>query len=364
MKVRWARVATLWNDDCEATDLRAWTMPRDSGTLLELIGDVHGVLNLTEFRRGLLHALARAIPSDWVSLNDIGPDPDSTVVIIEPEFPGEDHTLFARLAHQNPLITRFAATGDGRAYRFSDVVTPGELHSLDLYREFYERIGLEYQVAFTLPHPPTRLLGVALSRRDSDFSPQERELLNDARPFLITAYRNAIEHAALQLELRRRPPPLDPPSNVGMLAGRGLTPRECEVLGWVATGRSNAEIALQLSLSERTVHKHLQTVTASSVCAGVATRPCSCGRSPLSSQRMRTRMARVLVTEPTADVVVRTTFARIGCLRAAFFNAARIVRGKYSFSAARLPGRTKVKPAAITSGAERLNLAVMATREV
>jgi DNA-binding CsgD family transcriptional regulator len=233
-------------------------MAPDSGTLLELIGDVQGLLNLDAFRRGLVHALGHAVPADWVSLNDIGPDPASTVVVIEPAFPREDHELFARLAHQNPLIERFAATGDGRAYRFSDVIAPDKLRALELYRAFYGPLGLEHQIAFTLPHPPTRLLGVALSRRDRDFTDDERALLDTARPFLATAYRNAVEHTALQGELRRRPAPLDPPSNLDGLIARGLTPRESEVLGWVATRRSDAEIAVLLEISERTVHKHLQ----------------------------------------------------------------------------------------------------------
>jgi DNA-binding CsgD family transcriptional regulator len=235
-------------------------MLSDPTALLELIGDVQSLLSLDDFRRGLLSALSLAVPADWVSLNDIGPDPESTVVVIEPPFAHQDHALFARLAHQNPLIERFAATGDGRAYRFSDVVTPYRLHGLDLYREFYGPLGLEHQIAFTLPHPPTRLLGAALSRRDRDFSDRERELLNQARPFLVQAYRNAIEHTAVQTELRRRPPAIDPPSDLSPLLRWGLTPRECEVLGWVATGRSDLEVAGELGLSERTVQKHLQHV--------------------------------------------------------------------------------------------------------
>ena len=233
-------------------------MLSDSGTLLELIGDVHGLLFVEEFRRGLVRALSRAVPADWVSLNDIGSDPESTVVVIEPEFRREDHALFARLAHQNPLIERFAATGDGRAYRFSDVVSPPQLHHLDLYREFYGPLGLEHQIAFTLPHPPTRLLGVALSRRARDFSDRERDLLNDARPFLITSYRTAVEHSTLQGELHQLRSPPDPPSDHAGLRSRGLTPRECEVLGWVSTGRSDLDVAALLGVSQRTIQKHLQ----------------------------------------------------------------------------------------------------------
>ena len=49
----------------------------------------------------------------------------------------------------------------------------------------------------------------------------------------------------------------------GLLRQRlGLTPREAEVLFWVAQGKSNKDIADILSLSPRTVNKHLEPVFA------------------------------------------------------------------------------------------------------
>jgi DNA-binding CsgD family transcriptional regulator len=51
----------------------------------------------------------------------------------------------------------------------------------------------------------------------------------------------------------------------GLLSGRtaelgGLSPRELEVLGMIAKGRTNAEIASALCLSERTVHRHVSNI--------------------------------------------------------------------------------------------------------
>jgi DNA-binding CsgD family transcriptional regulator len=233
-----------------------------SDRLLDLIGEVHDSLRIEEFRPMLLDALAQAVPADWISLNDIGPDPESTAVLIKPPFEPSAHELFARLAHENPLISRFQRTLDGRAYRFSDVVSADELHALALYREFYGPLGLEYQIAFTLPHQPTRLLGVALSRRERDFSDSERDLLNRARPFLIQAYRNAIEHSELVRTLaasRSTPQRLPDPSSLSdALIVRGLTPRQAEIVHWIATGHSNLSVARALGISERTVQKHLQ----------------------------------------------------------------------------------------------------------
>jgi DNA-binding CsgD family transcriptional regulator len=44
------------------------------------------------------------------------------------------------------------------------------------------------------------------------------------------------------------------------LSDHGLTPRESEVLVWVAKGKTNADIGLILGLSDRTVQKHLEHV--------------------------------------------------------------------------------------------------------
>ena len=44
------------------------------------------------------------------------------------------------------------------------------------------------------------------------------------------------------------------------LRALGLTAREAEVLAWVARGRSDAEIAELLSISPRTVDKHLENL--------------------------------------------------------------------------------------------------------
>jgi DNA-binding CsgD family transcriptional regulator len=233
----------------------------DTDALLDLVGEATGLLDLHEFRAGLLDALRRAVPADWVSVNDLGPDPESAYVLIDPPFPPEAHELFARLAYENPLIVRHGESGDGRAYRFSDVVSRRELHALALYREFYGPIGLEHQVAFTLPHDRGRLLGVALSRRERDFGDEEVALLNRARPFLIQAYRNAIAYSTVQAELKRARAAELPPAEGRLgehLAARRVTAREVEVLRWVAAGRSDGDIASALGISARTVQKHVE----------------------------------------------------------------------------------------------------------
>jgi DNA-binding NarL/FixJ family response regulator len=51
----------------------------------------------------------------------------------------------------------------------------------------------------------------------------------------------------------------DPPGPLA-LARLGLTPREAEVLFWIAQGKSNPDIAIILGASVRTVHKHVEHI--------------------------------------------------------------------------------------------------------
>jgi DNA-binding CsgD family transcriptional regulator len=221
------------------------------GRLLELVADVQGLLDIDEFRLGLLDAMHRAVPSDWVSLNDVGPE--GVVAIVSPELDQKWLEVFAPLVHQNPLVRRLEETRDGRAYRITDVVTQAEFRSLQVYRDFYGIIGVEYQMAFSLPHSHDRILGVALSRRQEDYSDAEREFVNRARPFLIQAYRNAVE-----FERARTHHGSNGAALLYSLQARGLTTREAEVVRYVALGSSNRDAAVELGISERTIGKHLE----------------------------------------------------------------------------------------------------------
>jgi DNA-binding CsgD family transcriptional regulator len=230
-------------------------MPRYADAqLLELIGETQGLLELAELREGLLAALHRVVPSDWVSINEIGSRPDDVYVVVRPPLPKRIHKTFAKHAHENPLIAHFACTGDTRPYRFSDVISRRELHALALYQECYAEIGLEHQLAFIIKVTDASHVAIALSRKTRDFTNTERTLLDHARGYLIQIYRNALAYTAL-LAAQSEPPTA---AMTARLLDSGLTPAETEVLTHVAHGQSNADIAAALAVSERTIGKHLQ----------------------------------------------------------------------------------------------------------
>lgn len=218
---------------------------------------MQALLDLEELVDGMLAALRRNVPSEYVSINDIGPAPEDVVAVISPSQPEHLHRLYGEFAHENPLTARYVASRDGRPYRFSDVCTTSDLHRTELYRRLYAPLGVEHQIAFTLPAPSGRVLGVALSRSHRDYSEAEKAMLERARPFLIQAWRNSLDYRAVR-QARGGTEIADPEAGVAALRKRGLTRRQAEILLLIARGNSTADIAGTLGLSDRTVHKHLE----------------------------------------------------------------------------------------------------------
>jgi DNA-binding CsgD family transcriptional regulator len=213
-----------------------------------MVGEVMGLLDLDELLPAILEALLRAVPSKWASLNEVGPDRVQALVV--PHLDPVWIERFAALAHENPIYQRWVRTQDARPYRFRDVCAREELEATRLYREIYAVLGIEYQLAFALPHAPNHMLAIVLHRETHDFTDAERDLVDRARPFLIEAYRNALEHSAAR--------GAEPGMLEDALITHGLTVREAEVMRLVALGGSNRHVAEQLGLSERTVQKHLE----------------------------------------------------------------------------------------------------------
>jgi DNA-binding CsgD family transcriptional regulator len=161
----------------------------DTQLLLELVGEAYGFEDLEQYRHGVLEIISRAIPCDRVGYNEI--TPDEAFAITVPDFDPGLVPKFEALIYENPLVQRHAQTGDGRPYRISDVIDQPTFHELALYRELYRHIGVEWQVAFTLPARAPLVIGIALTRTSVDFTDREVQLLALARPHLMQAYRNA-----------------------------------------------------------------------------------------------------------------------------------------------------------------------------
>lgn len=219
--------------------------------VLSIVGELLGLQDLDEFCEALLTTMREELKADYCALHELPPELPNTISMAAPEMPLEIHEEFARYATQNPIAAYFLRTRDGRPTRFSDLVSQAELHRLELYQVFYRPLGVEYQIALTLPSSADRILGLALSRCERDFSDHERDLLDLARPYLIQIYRNA-------LAFSRDYPAPGARVSADSLRGLGLTRRQAEVLALLATGYTATQAAAVLGITSRTAHKHLE----------------------------------------------------------------------------------------------------------
>ncbi len=124
-------------------------------------------------------------------------------------------------------------------------------------------IEQEHVIAVPLFKSQKTLVSVVLKRRGLAFDERDRERLDLLRPHLAFLYQHASK--ARSAEISMGMPPLPRRADVDLTAmavadPSGLTPREGEVMHWLSCGKTDAEIAALLSISPRTVQKHLEHV--------------------------------------------------------------------------------------------------------
>lgn len=205
--------------------------------------------------------------------------------------PGErldarDIECFDRHFFEHPLVRYHGIDGGQLTWRISDSLDRRRFRRTALYADYYRRVGLDCTAAVPLWMDGRTLVSLVLNRRGRDFSDRDRDRLELLRPHLAFLYRQACRSAGRAQDLQpARPDPLP----------AVLTPREREVVIWLAHGKTDAEIAALLGLSTRTVHKHLEHVY---VKLGVETRTAAVMRALAMRPPDGTPLRRVLEGRP------------------------------------------------------------------
>ncbi len=140
--------------------------------------------------------------------------------------------IFTAWAEQARGVTNLAA-GDAQ----------GALQHLRAALQEWEELGAPYEVA------KVRVSLAAACRSMGDEEGHEMEL---------SRARATFRRLGAGPDLER----LEPGEESTRQAAHGLTPREREVLGWLATGRTNRGIGAVLSISEKTVARHVANIYA------------------------------------------------------------------------------------------------------
>lgn len=186
---------------------------------------------------------------------------------------------FDRHFFEHPLVRYHSSTPDGGVHRISDSLRADAFRATPLYAEYYRRVGLDHALALPLHVDRRLLVSFVFNRTGRDFTDRERELLELVRPHLATLYGQAHALANAQRALAEDRTNGQATPNVAMLAT--LTPREREVLGWVAAGKTNAQIGDIVGAMPRTIAKHLERIYAK---LGVETRTAAAMRALGSSR--------------------------------------------------------------------------------
>jgi len=250
---------TSTSDTTTQTPIRTWFAAHRSGLdfsererllldllrphLVQAFWNAHAVTRLQQTLGGAGHVIERIAPG---------------LIVLTPD---------ARIQQATPQARRWLAQYWGRSR------SPGRLP--DRLERWVLASLARLAAANDAPAPPIPL---TLEREGSHLVIR---LLHDAQGALLL--------------LEEQSTALDPAA----LAPFGLSRREAEVLGWVAQGKTNPEIALILGLSSRTVGKHLERIFPK---LGVETRTAAAARA-LESLRQPAPAATAHPAQGTARAI-------------------------------------------------------------
>ena len=158
--------------------------------LVERLGDC---TDMDTFVTTAMRGLIEMIPSIDVSYNEMNPFAGRIFYDMWPRppegFAEAAVPVFEKYMRQNPLISHMEATGDTRALMWSDFVTVDDMRRTDLHRGVFSRLGIDSQMAVTLPTPSGIVIGFAVNRGIEGFDERDRAVVNALRPHLVQAYR-------------------------------------------------------------------------------------------------------------------------------------------------------------------------------
>lgn len=149
----------------------------------------------------------------------------------------------------------------GTALALSDFVSAMEMNELAIYNDYYRPLRMEDDLSFNVQRGDV-VICAAVLRSERGFRRDERELMNALRPHFKQAWANAQCFSQLSASCNAAPTPARTWTPEPLEVRFGLTPREAEVLIWVAQGKTNPEVALILGIRPYTVRTHLERIFA------------------------------------------------------------------------------------------------------
>ena len=236
--------------------------------VLGVVGDLADAANDADgFARCGVECLPRLASSDLTTLSlcNLASGRRQVIGLPAAAIGAAARAAFDRHFRAHPMVRYHADDRGAHVHRISDSIAFEDFRNTPLFDEYYRAIGIDHAVALPVQVDDEWLVSFVFNRRGRDFSAREVARLEQVRDVASRLFRRtrALERARASWadELAAAAPALRRPP--------ALSGREHEVLRWVAAGKTDRDIAANLAISHRTVHKHLQAAYAK---LGVETR--------------------------------------------------------------------------------------------
>lgn len=233
-------------------------MERDWRFMLDAVYRVNSAGSVEILEREALECLDALIPST-----------QGTFFIAEEDERG--HNVFRRaivVGAQARLMDEFLSGGYDKdpyfrgmqlipqteAFRDSDLLPVDYRENCKLYKDIYEPQGIHYALRAYFVHKHKLIGNISIfnAKENGDFDARSLAILSMLAPHIALKLGALLEEEATRKGIERRN---DPASQ--LMAKRGLTMREQEVVLLIVSGRDDREIADALCISLSTLRKHI-----------------------------------------------------------------------------------------------------------
>lgn len=214
--------------------------------------EVDEARNIQEFRTIVPDILCRLFVCDRANYNDfvvttgvyhIVPNPTP---VWWPKF----KELYAAHVRDHPLVR--TRTDCHRSVTLSRHAQERVWKNSPLLHDYFRPLRVNDQLSTMIERRSGGFVGIAVNRVKGAYTPEDQALMDLVSPVLES-----------RLSFLKRQEPRPQPDGQPLAAAvelTTLTPREREILKWIAAGKRNSEIACILQVSNRTVEKHVENL--------------------------------------------------------------------------------------------------------
>lgn len=201
-----------------------------------------------DFARRGVQCLPRLVSSELTTLSVCNLDSGHRSVVCDQ--PGAisrpNLEVFDRYFYDHPLVREHGRNPMAVTRRIQDLIQGSEFERTPLFNDYYRAIRIDHVMAVPIHVDRHILVSFVVNRSKRGFSGRDLERVEVIRPHLGHLYR-------LSAQTTRNDDPLAEIETP-------LTAREREVLDWLGAGKTDKDIAAILTISPRTVQKHLQRI--------------------------------------------------------------------------------------------------------